>query len=127
MLIQSECNILSVNMSESEFSSELIRAMLYKSIQNDIKSENFNVKVESASKAETDKFAYNVYRIFFERGNEDETGNSSLILKIAPQNISSRTQFHSRSYFLGEIYMYDKVSERTINQNHMERYQGKHF
>lgn len=127
MLIQSECNILSVNMSESEFSSELIRAMLYKSIQNDIKSENFNVKVESASKAETDKFAYNVYRIFFERGNEDETGNSSLILKIAPQNISSRTQFHSRSYFLGEIYMYDKVSERTINQNNKERYQGKHF
>lgn len=100
-------------MSDSEFSSELIRAMLYKSIQNDIKSENFNVKVESASKAETDKFVCNVYRIFFERGNEDEPGNSSLILKIAPQNISSRTQFHSRSYFLREIYMYDKVRERT--------------
>lgn len=131
---QSEFTILIVNMSDTEpFLSELIRSMLYISIQNDIKSEDFEVKIESLSKSKLKEteFKSHIYRIFFEKGSESETANSSLILKMIPQNIENHDRFHSRSHFLNEIHIYDEVSENSsknlVNLLKSEQFSSKYF
>lgn len=106
----------SVKMFESELSdisSELVRSVLCKTIENKIHSENYKIHVNSASQAGVNNFVGLVYRVYYEE--EDEYDNerslsSSMILKVAPSNAARRAQSPPRMSFLKEIYMYDVVS-----------------
>lgn len=96
----------------SELPTDTIRTALNETIQNKLKSKHYKVTVTSASKAGENNFIGIVYRILFNR--EDENKNETnptfkLILKVAPQNAARREQFFSRNLFLQEIYMYDEV------------------
>lgn len=51
-----------------------------------------------------------IYRILYKDANDENNNKkSSLILKIAPQDITMREMLQSRSLFLHEIKMYDEV------------------
>lgn len=101
----------------SDISSELVRSVLCKTIENQLQSENYKMHVKSASQAGVNNFVGLVYRVYYEE--EDEYDNehsisSSLILKVAPRNAARRAQFPPRMSFLKEIYMYDVVSMKNI-------------
>lgn len=103
-------------LESSEISSELIHSALIKIIKNELHSDTFKLTVESASQAGDNNFIGIVYRVHFEEENEDTIDSekrptSSVILKVAPQNLARRNQFRSRSCFLREINLYDKVSD----------------
>lgn len=102
-----------LNMLEpSEIStSELIHSVLHKTIKNEIQSDNYKITLKSASQAGDSNFIGMVYRVYFEKEdeNDNDRNSSSLILKVTPQNAARRNQFCSRSSFLREIYLYDKV------------------
>lgn len=97
----------------SEISSEVIRSALFDSIENQLKSNKFEIDVSSASKIGEDNFTGIVYRVSFRKRVESENDQveftSKLILKVAPQNLARRSQFTARPAFLREIYTYDKV------------------
>lgn len=99
----------------SDISSEDIRLLLKKTIEKQLNSTDYNIKLSSASQAGDNNFIGIVYRVSFNEGNEIENGKipSNLILKVAPENVARRTQFFSRPCFLREIYMYEKVSGKT--------------
>lgn len=102
------------NASElAEIPSELIRSALRKTVENKINSNNYKIKVKSASQAGSTNFVGIVYRVFYERRDQTLEGDdykSSIILKVSPQNSARRQKFCSRPSFLREIYMYEKVS-----------------
>lgn len=51
-----------------------------------------------------------IYRILFKGVDDNNIENeSTLILKIAPRNLSMREKIQSRDTFLQEIRMYDEV------------------
>lgn len=57
-----------------------------------------------------DNFIGEILRIFYKDANDNETSEkSSLILKIAPQNVLRRQKLRLRDLFLREIDMYDQV------------------
>lgn len=93
----------------SNISSELIRSALFDTIENELKSKNCKIKVESASQYGTTNLVGVIYRVFFREGDGAENEQSSLcslILKVTPKNCA---QFNSRPSFLREIYMFDEV------------------
>lgn len=97
----------------SDISSEGIRLLLKKTIEKQLNSTDYNIKLSLASQAGDNNFIGIVYRVSFNEGNEIEKIPSKLILKVAPENVARRTQFFSRPCFLREIYMYEKVSGKT--------------
>ena len=97
----------------SEISSELIRSTLCEIIEEKLNSKKYEVLVKSAAQAGEANFIGIVYRILFSNGNGPW---SKLILKVAPKNEARRKQFISRSLFLREIFIYDKVS-RSFNSS----------
>lgn len=102
------------NLDLSNISSELVRVALFKTIEEHLKSNRYQIDVSSATRKGDYNFSGIIYRISFSRENERENGNattSSIILKIAPENLARRTQFHARAAFTREIFTYDKVSE----------------
>ncbi|XP_055302585.1 uncharacterized protein LOC129568559 [Sitodiplosis mosellana] len=95
-----------------EISSELVRSALFEIIEEQLKSKKYQVTVGAATKADDLNFTGIVYRVLFNKEDEAETGKStasSIILKIAPQNLARRNQFNVRPAFLREIYTYDKI------------------
>ena len=101
-----------------EIPSELVRTALFEVIEAQLKSKEYHVAVGSATKAGDLNFTGIVYRVYFNRVNEAETGNSnksSIILKVAPQNLARRNQFSVRPAFMREIYTYDKVMEFYVS------------
>lgn len=96
-----------------EIQSELIRSALYKTIENEVNSKNYKIKVKSASTSGATNFVGIVYRVYYEKGDKtpkEKNSGSSLILKVSPLNAARRAQFCSRPCFLREIYLYDEAS-----------------
>lgn len=104
-------NIKIKNMMDlSEIPGEPVRQAIRETIENQLKSKNFRLKVSSASKEGENNFLGVVYRVSFNAVDVSEnSANPSLIVKVAPQNETRRTQFHSREMFLQEIFMYNEV------------------
>lgn len=99
----------------SEISSELVRSALIETIENQLKSKDFEYKLSSAAKG-GENFMGIVQRVTYNRTvengrNDHELDKSRLILKTAPINVARREAFTSRQAFLREIYLYDKVSD----------------
>ena len=77
--------------------------------------EKIEITVSSASKGGENNFCGIIYRVSFNGEDKTSDGNDknfSLIVKLAPQNMGRRIQFHSREMFLQEIFIYREVSEQ---------------
>lgn len=97
----------------AEIPSEVVRSMLLDVIEEQLKTKHFQIKLNSATKEGDHNFTGIIYRISSERDDKEGNGittTSTIILKIAPQNLARRTQFNCRPAFSREIYTYDKVS-----------------
>lgn len=102
-----------VDSALSEISSHLVRKALLETIEEQLQSKNFKIRVTSASKAGENNFIGIIHRITFTKLDEDGNENgpaTNLILKVAPQNLLRRSQFVARPAFEREIYSYEKVS-----------------
>lgn len=102
----------------SEISSESVRSVLIETIENQLKTKDFEYTLNSAAKG-GDNFIGIVQRVTYNRTAEngqsdDEINRSKLILKTAPTNEARREAFFSRICFLREIYLYDEVSDISI-------------
>lgn len=97
-----------VQLDLSEIPSDVIRSALYETIENKVKSKNYQINMSSASKVGETNFIGIVYRVSFKK--EGDENDNKLILKVAPQNSARRIQFHSRPLFLREIRMYNEVN-----------------
>ena len=97
-----------VQLDLSEIPSDVIRSALYETIENKVKSKNYQINMTSASKVGETNFIANVYRVSFKK--DDDKEYDKLILKVAPSNPARRIQFCSRAYFLREIRMYNEVN-----------------
>lgn len=98
----------------SEIRSEAIRNAIFEIIEKRLKSKNFKITLCSASEEGESNFCGIIYRVLFNEVNDENDSKSSLILKLAPQNVSRRIQFHSRKMFSQEIYMYTEVNKYRI-------------
>lgn len=94
-----------------ELPTEVIRSALCETVENQLKSKNYKINVSSASQNGESNFMGVLHRISFSKkgADEDEKGKS-LVLKVAPQDMMLRDKRFSRSSFMREIHMYDKVS-----------------
>lgn len=102
----------------SEISSESARSALIETIENQLKTKDFEYTLNSAAKG-GDNFIGIVQRVTYnkiaEHGqNDDDIDRSKLILKTAPTNEARREAFFSRICFLREIYLYDEVSDISV-------------
>ncbi|XP_055297452.1 uncharacterized protein LOC129565999 isoform X2 [Sitodiplosis mosellana] len=87
-----------------------VRKEIRETIENQLQSQNYRVTVTAASKEGENNFVGVVYRVSFNAVDESENNTkSSMIVKVAPQNETRRTQFHLRERFLQEIFMYNEV------------------
>lgn len=94
----------------SEIPGESVHKAIYEVIENNLQSKKFKLTVSSASKAGENNFLGVVYRVSFNRADDSVNGSkSSIIVKVAPQNETQRTQFRSRDMFLQEIFLYNEV------------------
>lgn len=95
----------------SDIPSVLVRTALLGTIENELKSADFGIRVSSASKCGENNFIGVIYRVSYKRMNENENGNErTLILKVAPQNLLRRSMFTVRPAFEREVYSYEKVT-----------------
>lgn len=94
----------------SEIPNETVRSALIETIETQLKTKHFELKLNSASK-QGDNFIGIVQRVTFNGQSDDKTNKSALILKTAPTNMARREAFMSRPCFLREIYLYDEVSD----------------
>lgn len=95
-----------------EIPSKIINSILHETIESELKSADYQINVTSASEAGESNFMGIIYRVSSKRIKEDKNesdSTSALILKVSPQNIQRRIQFHSRELFLREIFFYDVV------------------
>ncbi|XP_031627330.1 uncharacterized protein LOC116343427 [Contarinia nasturtii] len=92
----------------SQIPTQLIRDTICELIEAKLNTKNYEVTVSSASKEGENNFVGVVYRVSFNK-TDDTNSSSKLIVKVAPQNVTRRTQFRSRNLFLQEIYMYNEV------------------
>lgn len=102
------------NLSLSKIHNEVICKAICEIAEKSLKLKKYMINMSSASQEGENNFCGNIYRVVFDGKNESNKENhlkSSLIVKLAPQNMSRRFQFHSREMFLQEIYIYDEVSE----------------
>lgn len=96
----------------TQISSHLVRRALLETIEDLLQSKDYKIHVTSASKAGENNFIGIIYRISVTNlnGNENESNPiTSLILKVAPQNLLRRQNFVIRPAFMREIYSYEKV------------------
>lgn len=93
----------------STISSEIIRSAIHTFIETELKSKDFVVEIESASKEGSDNFIGTISRINFEKDGESDNGKRSLIIKIAPDDVERRAHFHVRPCFIREIFLYEEV------------------
>lgn len=87
--------------------SETVRSILRKIAEEKTNSKNCQISVNSGTKAGEHNWVGVIYRVSF---SGKDGSDSSLILKIAPENTARREQFMVRPAFLREIFTYDKVS-----------------
>lgn len=92
----------------SKIPGDAVRALLRETVEKELHSKQYKLKISSAFKLGEDNFIGIVYRASYHK--DDEIDHiSKLILKTAPQNVVQRTQFFVRPAFLREIYIYDTV------------------
>ena len=97
-----------INTDKSDFSdslSDIVRSAVIETIDEQLKSKQYQIDVKSATKKGDYNFTGIIYRISFEHENESENGEStatsSLIFKVAPQNESRRIQcLHEKYTFM---------------------------
>lgn len=104
----------------SEISSESVRSILNETIEKRLKTKNFEINVNAATK-QGDNFIGIVQRVTFNKiaDSKDQNGDnhkSLLILKTAPTNLARREGFFSRPCFLREIYLYNEVKRVKSNK-----------
>lgn len=101
-----------IHTEKSDFSdslTEVVRSALFETIEEQLKSKQYQIDVSSATKKGDYNFTGIIYRISIERKDGKPTAPSSLILKCAPQNEARRVTFNAQAAFAREIYTYDKV------------------
>ena len=91
----------------SEISSELVRSALDETIKTLTKSSNDGLAI--TSEIILNNATTIVYRIHFTPTNDTNDSPSSLILKVAPQNLARRALTFAGPRFLREIFLYDEV------------------
>lgn len=101
----------------SDLPSEVTRSAVFETVEDQLKSKNFIIRVSSASEAGENNFTGVVHRISFSEKGADEGDNGKslvhkLILKVATQDLILRNRRFTRPSFLREAYMYEKVSSR---------------
>lgn len=99
-------------------SSEIIRSAIYAVIESELKSKDFVVEIESASKEGSDNFIGTVSRINFKKVGESQNETRSLIVKSAPDNVERREHFNVRPCFVREIFIYNEVLQSTFCYYH---------
>lgn len=99
-----------IELDLSEIPADIIRKALCETIENQLNTNKYKFSISSASKSGENNFIGVIYRVAFSKddGNDE---NSTIILKIAPQNLARRSQFMCRMCFLREIHMYNKVNK----------------
>lgn len=92
--------------------SDLVRTVLCGFVENELKTKDYEITVNLATKDGEHNFVGVVYRVSYSRSsvNQSENEKNSLIVKVAPQHLARRIRFHSRPGFLRETYMFNKVS-----------------
>lgn len=105
-----------------KISSEVIRLAIHEIVEKRLKSKNYQILVDLASKSGSNNFIGIVYRATFSRKaesiNDEENPMHTLIVKVAPQQSGRRERFQIRPLFLREIFMYEKVSSiEKLKQN----------
>lgn len=99
----------------SEISNELIRSEVHEAIKTLTKSADDQIKITSVSKINSDNPSCNIYRISFTTNAEaNAPTSSSLILKMAPENLTRRFLSYTRPCLLREIFSYDEVRKVKI-------------
>lgn len=101
----------------SALSHELITSALNETIEQQLKTTEFETSIEPASK-KGDNFVGIVYRVTCTPKHDDqaEAANLKLILKVGPQHEQRREMFHSRQCFLREIYLFNEVSDGHVSR-----------
>lgn len=101
-------------MDLSELPSDVIRTAVCETIEKKLETKKYAISIRSASKEGENNFIGVVYRVSFSKddGTDDEKYN--LILKVAPQHPIRRSEFRSRFCFLREIYMYNEVNNKMM-------------
>lgn len=97
----------------SEIPSVPVCDALFKTIENELQSKNYQINLTVASQAGVNNFIGNIYRINFSKkieNNNDHNQTKSVIVKTAPQNLARRQLFFVRTAFAREVYMYNKVN-----------------
>lgn len=101
-----------IHTEKSDFSDSLtgvVRSALIDTIEEQLKSKQYQIDVSSATKKGDYNFTGIIYRISIKREDGKPTVPSSLILKCAPQNEARRVTFSAEAAFAREIYTYDTV------------------
>ncbi|KAJ6648229.1 hypothetical protein Bhyg_03456, partial [Pseudolycoriella hygida] len=97
-------------MDLSEIQNENIRKVICETIENDLQSNKFKVVVSTASEEGENNFCGSVYRISYNKSDESDNSSSlSMIVKVTAQNEARRALLRSRTLFLKEIFIYNKV------------------
>ncbi|XP_055296586.1 uncharacterized protein LOC129565593 [Sitodiplosis mosellana] len=97
-----------IQLDSSEIPSEVIRLALHETIENQLKSKDYQINgIYNASKVGETNFVGIVHRVSFKKDGEKK--HNELIVKVAPQNAARREIFNSRPFFLREMRMYNEV------------------
>lgn len=102
-----------------EIPSDLVRTVLCQIVESKLKTKEYKINVNLATKDGENNFVGVVYRVTYCRSVanplENETNTvHSLIVKVAPQHLARRKRFHSRPGFLREMYMLNKVNSDSL-------------
>ena len=106
------------NIDLSEISSELVRSALLETIKTMTKSMDHQIEIISISKIVSSYANGILYRVSFTTKVETNSLTSSLVLKVSPQNSTSRAILFSRLIYLREIFIYDEVCDRILYQEY---------
>lgn len=96
----------------SEIPGDAVRASLSETIEKELNTKEYDLKLTAASKVGEHNMLGVIYRASFNKKNE--TKSSKLILKVAPQNPIQREQLFIRPAFLQEMLIYETVGKFII-------------
>lgn len=101
--------------------SEIVRAKIYETVEDQLKSKNYNLDLSAAANDGDTNYIGILYRLSFCKIEENSEENAKsathkLIIKIAPQNLIRRARFFSRAAFLREIQVYENVRHIFHNE-----------
>lgn len=97
--------------------TDLIRSALRKTVEEKLKSSEYEINVSPACKVGEDNFMGDVYRASYNKksafeGKDNKNQIHKMIIKTAKQDIVRRHRCLSGPCFQREIHMYEKVNAR---------------